>query len=77
MLDYNFTETQQNIINLCREIGKDKILPVRAELDEKEEFPWEIIKVLASVGMFGVYIPEEYGGLGGGNSKIRHPRLWA
>ncbi len=67
MLDYNFTETQQNIINLCREIGKDKILPVRAELDEKEEFPWEIIKVLASVGMFGVYIPEEYGGLGGGN----------
>ncbi|MCX5895067.1 MAG: acyl-CoA dehydrogenase family protein [Proteobacteria bacterium] len=67
MLDYNFTETQQNIINLCREIGKEKILPVRAELDEKEEFPWEIIKVLASVGMFGVYIPEEYGGLGGGN----------
>jgi butyryl-CoA dehydrogenase len=67
MLDYNLTETQQNIIDLCREIGKDKILPARAELDEKEEFPWEIMKVLASVGLFGVYIPEAYGGLGGGN----------
>jgi butyryl-CoA dehydrogenase len=39
---------------------------VRAALDEKEEFPWEIMKVLADAGLFGVYIPEEYGGLGGG-----------
>ncbi|GAJ15674.1 unnamed protein product, partial [marine sediment metagenome] len=41
-------------------------LPVRAELDEKEEFPWSIIKNLADTDLMGVYIPEEYGGLGGG-----------
>jgi butyryl-CoA dehydrogenase len=67
MLDYNFTEIQRHIIDLCREIAKEKILPVRAELDEKEEFPWGIMKVLADAGLFGIYIPEKYGGLGGGN----------
>jgi butyryl-CoA dehydrogenase len=64
---YNYTEMQQHIINLCREIAKEKIVPVRAELDEKEEFPWEIIRILADAGLFGIYIPEQYGGLGGGN----------
>ena len=64
---YPFTEMQRHIIDLCREIAKEKILPARAELDEKEEFPWEIIKVLADAGLFGIYIPEQYGGLGGGN----------
>ena len=64
---YPFTEMQRHIIDLCREIAKDKIIPARAELDEKEEFPWEIIKVLADAGLFGIYIPEQYGGLGGGN----------
>jgi alkylation response protein AidB-like acyl-CoA dehydrogenase len=67
MLDYNFTEMQRHIVDLCREIAKEKILPARAELDEKEEFPWEIIKVLADAGLFGIYIPEKYDGLGGGN----------
>jgi len=66
-LDYNLTETQVQIVELARKVAKEKILPVRAELDEKGEFPWEILKVLADVGLFGVYIPEEYGGLGFGN----------
>jgi alkylation response protein AidB-like acyl-CoA dehydrogenase len=67
MLDYNLTETQVQMVELARKIAKEKILPVRAELDEKGEFPWEIMKVLADAGLFGLYIPEEYGGLGFGN----------
>ena len=43
------------------------MVPVRAELDEKEEFPWGPLKYLAEVGLFGVYIPEAYGGLGYGS----------
>jgi len=39
---------------------------VRAELDEKEEFPWAIMKDLADSDLFRVFIPEEYEGLGGG-----------
>jgi len=65
-LDYFLTEQQKEIKNLTRTIAEEQVLPVRAELDEKEEFPWEIMKILADAGLFGVYIPEEYGGLGGG-----------
>jgi len=39
MLDYNLTETQVQIVELARKVAKDKILPVRAELDETGEFP--------------------------------------
>ena len=65
-MEYFLTEQQKEIRALTRTIAEEKILPVRAELDEKEEFPWEIMKVIADTNLFGVYIPEEYGGLGGG-----------
>jgi alkylation response protein AidB-like acyl-CoA dehydrogenase len=65
-LEYFLTEQQKEIKNLTRTIAEEKVLPVRAALDEKEEFPWEIMKILADTDLFGVYIPEEYGGLGGG-----------
>lgn len=65
-MDYLLTEEQQMIRDLARQIAEEKIVPVRAELDEKEEFPWEIMKVLSQSDMFGLFIPEEYGGLGKG-----------
>ena len=65
-MEYFLTEQQKEIKALTRTIAEEKVLPVRAELDEKEEFPWEIMKVIADTNLFGVYIPEEYGGLGGG-----------
>lgn len=52
--------------DLCRKIAREKIKPVAAEYDEKEEFPWPIVKVLADSDIFGVSIAEEYGGMGGG-----------
>ena len=54
------------IRDLARKVAEEKMLPIRAELDEKEEFPWEIIKVSADAGLMGVSMPEEYEGFGGG-----------
>ncbi|MGC8736342.1 MAG: acyl-CoA dehydrogenase family protein [Dissulfurimicrobium sp.] len=65
-VNYFLTEEQQMIVELARKISREKIVPVRAELDEKEEFPWDIIKDLAQADLFGLYIPEAYGGLGAG-----------
>jgi len=65
-MDYFLSDTQKEIRALVAKIAQERIVPVRAELDEREEFPSEILKVLAEVGLFGVYVPEEYGGLGGG-----------
>jgi len=66
MLNYLLSEEQIMIRDLARKIAQEKIKPVAAEYDEKEEFPWEIMKILAQSDLFGVYIPQEYGGLGGG-----------
>ena len=65
-MDYFLTEEQKEIQELTRRIAEEKVLPVRAELDEKEKFPREILNILGETGLSGVYIPKEYGGFGGG-----------
>lgn len=65
-MDYFFDEDQVMIRDLVRQIAEEKVVPLREELDEKEEFPWEIMKVMAQSDLFGLFIPEEYGGLGKG-----------
>ncbi|NOZ68117.1 MAG: acyl-CoA dehydrogenase [Deferribacteres bacterium] len=69
-MDYFLDEEQLMIRDLARQIADEKIVPVRAELDEKEEFPWDIMKALAQSDFFGLYIPEEYGGLGKGGFEL-------
>ncbi len=65
-MDDVLTEDQKHIQALARRIAEEKIVPIRAELDEKEEFPWSVMKVCADTGLFGVSIPPEFGGMGGG-----------
>lgn len=65
-MDYFLTEDQMMIRDLTRQVAEEKVVPVREELDEKEEFPREIMNVLAQADLFGLFIPEEYGGLGKG-----------
>jgi butyryl-CoA dehydrogenase len=70
MTDYGFTEDQIMIRDLARQIAQEKIKPVRAELDEKSECSQEIINILAESDLFAIFIPEEYGGLGGGCMEL-------
>jgi butyryl-CoA dehydrogenase len=65
-LDYFLTEEQQMIKELAGRIADEKVAPKAAYYDETGEFPWEIMKILADSDLFGVYLPEEYGGMGGG-----------
>ena len=65
-MDYFLTEEQRMIQDLAAQIAREKIRPIRSQLDEQEDFPWDTMKVLAQSDLFGLYIPEEYGGLGGG-----------
>ncbi len=69
-MDYLLTEQQIMVRDLARKIAKEKIAPVAAEHDEKETFPWEIMKVMAESDLCGVYIEEKYGGLGGGAMEL-------
>lgn len=65
-MNYFLTEEQQMIQELTRRIAEEKIAPKALELDETGEFPWDLMKIIADADLFGVYLPEEYGGLGGG-----------
>jgi len=69
-LKYFFTEQQEMVRSLARRIAEEKILPRRAELDETEEFPWDIIREMAAADLFRVFIPEKYEGLGGGTLDL-------
>ncbi len=66
MIDYLLTEEQAMVRDLARQIADEKIRPVAAEYDKSEKFPWDMMKVLAQSDLFGVYIEQKYGGLGGG-----------
>ena len=63
-MDYMLTEEQIMIRDLARQIAEEKIVPVRAELDEQNKFPTEIMKAIGQADLMGLFVPEEYGGLG-------------
>ena len=70
MLNYNLTEKQKILIDLIKQIGEEYIQPYALEWDEKEIFDEKPIKALAHADLFGIIIPEEYGGLGWGNFEM-------
>ncbi|MCK5535067.1 acyl-CoA dehydrogenase family protein [bacterium] len=65
-MNYFLSEEQQMIKELAKKIAEEKMKPVREQYDESEEFPWEVVKALADADLCGLYIPQEYGGFGGG-----------
>lgn len=69
-MEYFLTDIQKQIKQLARDIAEEQILPVRAKLDEAEEFPWPIIKKMGDAGLFGIFIPEEYGGIKAGCMEL-------
>ena len=58
------TDIQQEILKTVRQFVDSKIIPVAQELEQKDEYPTEIVEGLKELGIFGLMIPEEYGGLG-------------
>lgn len=69
-MEYFLSEQQKMIKDTARRITEEMVIPTRADLDEKEEFPWEIIKEIANVGLFRIFIPKEYEGWDGGSLDL-------
>ncbi len=65
-MDYLLTDEQKMIRDLARKVADEKIRPVAAKYDESEDYPWDIIKLLAKSDLFSIFVPSEYGGTGGG-----------
>ncbi|MBC7632779.1 acyl-CoA dehydrogenase family protein [Aeromicrobium sp.] len=58
------TDIQEEILKTVRTFVEKEILPVATELEHKDEYPTDIVEGLKDLGIFGIMIPEEYGGLG-------------
>ena len=65
-MDYFLTEEQIALRDLVRKIADEKVRPIAAQLDREGTFSWDLVKVFAEAGLYGVVIPEEYGGTGQG-----------
>jgi alkylation response protein AidB-like acyl-CoA dehydrogenase len=58
------TEIQQEILATVHTFVEREIIPVATELEHADEYPADIVKGMAELGLFGLMIPEEHGGLG-------------
>jgi len=60
--DFYFTDEQRMIRDLARKVAREKVAPHAAYVDETETYPELSIQAIIDAGLFGVWVPEEYGG---------------
>ncbi|HNR96641.1 MAG TPA: acyl-CoA dehydrogenase [Anaerolineae bacterium] len=63
-MEFELTEEQQMIRRMVHEFAEKEIRPIAREIDARGDFPWEVIRKMASLGLLGLPIPEQYGGSG-------------
>ncbi len=57
-------EEQRIIIENVKRMAREQIAPLAAEIDREGEFRWDVANILADMGLFQIYLPKEYGGIG-------------
>jgi alkylation response protein AidB-like acyl-CoA dehydrogenase len=58
------TDIQRDILATVRDFVDKEILPVATDLEHRDEYPAQIVEGMRKLGLFGLTIPEQYGGLG-------------
>ncbi|MBN1842294.1 MAG: acyl-CoA dehydrogenase [Deltaproteobacteria bacterium] len=61
-MNFELTEEQKMIRDMCRRFAENEIKPVAARLDDKKEHPVELCQKMGELGLMGIAIPDEYGG---------------
>ena len=61
---------EQMLIDMVRDLAREKVAPRAAEIDAKGEFPWDMKELLAQQDIFAMPFPEAYGGLGSSELSI-------
>ena len=64
-MDFELTEEQRAIRNVCREFTRDVIVPAAPALDREHRFGYDIIRQMGDLGLFGIPFSEQWGGAGG------------
>jgi acyl-CoA dehydrogenase len=64
MYGFELSEEQRQMVDLAKRFAKERVIPVAAELDEKEKFPSEVFAQAHELGLANLEVPAEYGGAG-------------
>ena len=64
MLSFHLNEEQEAIRDMAKKFAEQEIAPHAIHYDERDEFPWDIVKKLHEVGLLTAGVPEEFGGPG-------------
>jgi short-chain 2-methylacyl-CoA dehydrogenase len=65
MVDFRLTEEQEALRDSVREFAREQVAPVIADYYEHKTFPYDLVRQMGKMGLFGLPFPEEYGGMGG------------
>src|SRR6202000_575900 len=65
MLGYKLDDEHEELRKSVEEFARDVVAPVIGGLYERGEFPYDIVAQMGRMGLFGLPVPEEYGGMGG------------
>jgi alkylation response protein AidB-like acyl-CoA dehydrogenase len=58
------SDTQKAIIETVRDLVENEVMPIADELEHKDEYPEKIVEHMKEMGLFGITVPEEFGGIG-------------
>lgn len=69
-MDFEFTEDQKMIIEMVRDFTEKELIPNSSKIDREKKYPIETIKKMHAAGLFGMTVPEEYGGSNAGEVAL-------
>ncbi|MFI5495422.1 acyl-CoA dehydrogenase family protein [Actinoplanes sp. NPDC051859] len=65
MVDFRLSDEQEALRDSVREFAREQVAPVIAEHYERKTFPYDVIRQMGKMGLFGLPFGEEHGGMGG------------
>src|SRR4028118_1152500 len=68
---YSIPQQHQDFRDLVRQIAREQVAPRAAEIDQTDEYPWDIRKLLAEQDILGLPFAEEHGGTGTGTLMLQ------
>ena len=63
-MNFNLTEVQRDARMMARRFTENEIIPIADECDHEDKYPDEVVDKMAELGLFGIILPQEYGGMG-------------
>lgn len=63
-MDFELTEQQKMLRKTVEDFAAKEVAPIAQEIDKSGEFPWDCVKKMAGLGLFGIPLPPNYGGTG-------------